>query len=168
MRRQAASCAPFHLSGGGCACVNQPRVCWKTRLANLRRYGSRFPFSLRRASEKKKQTLSTRPRDGSDEPTASRRKCQPLAGSPARASDTPSPWRAVTTRPPQPSRALTTDPDKPTSDCLRGRAFACNETPTRICSCFPFLPDFPSAVHRYRDLLAVKTAGGEDSSSSQL
>lgn len=143
--------------------MNQPRACWKTRLANRRLYGLQFPFCVRRASEKNCQPVQEMAQPASGEPTASRSKCQLRH------------WRGARYGPPTPplvslarchhaaptaQRALTTDPEKPTSDCLQGRAFACNEN-LQICSPFPFLRDFPSAVRGYGDLRAVKTPGGK-------
>lgn len=168
MRRQAASCSQFHLTGGGCACVNQPRVCWKTRLADLRFYGSQFPFSVRRASEKTCQPVHEMAQPASDEPTASRSKCQLCH------------WRGARYRPPTPRLPRAPSPRGPHSAAelsqqiqISEQAIVCRAVPLHEMktlrfahvSLFSVISLLPCTD---RDLLAVKTAGGKDSSSSQL
>lgn len=138
-----------HLSGGGFACVIQPRV-WlgDARFAIQRFYGSQFPSSAHRASEK----LSAHPRDGSGD-------------SPRQASPRPCSINVATTGGREPGARLRRLPSLTSSHnrsrlFLQGFSFACSEN-SQIYPFFTFLYNLPFCILQIQttDPLTKKAVG---------
>lgn len=128
-----------------CMCDSTARVLEDAHFTIQRFYGSQFPSSAHRASEK----LSAHPRDGSGD-------------SPRQASPRPCSINVATTSGRGPDASLRRLPSLTSSRnrsrlFLQGFSFACREN-SQIYPFFPFLYNYPSAFYRYRlqDLLTKK------------